>query len=292
MLAPPLGNPLPLLPSQKFRRQLHLQAAPSRTDNDTLPARGCLTYHRSVPTRWQTPASKCEPTTMRACYRIRHKDFLRPAKDHKAVSHAMRFVQLLPSHMTDARTYNMLVSVCIAARDLPMALKAGTMLKDSGRQLDTFLYTNLITACATKGDADMGFRLYEDMLNDGVPTDPRVYTALISVCSGKIRMSENDSSRRGQLVLLERAFGVFHDMQVGLLLCPDQNKMISYAVMHGAKQQVAVLSLGLEHASQLSVQDLHACFEASHTCSMLIAGVLCILSFRVVRSTWHMATEL
>ncbi|KAL3134957.1 hypothetical protein ABBQ32_007917 [Trebouxia sp. C0010 RCD-2024] len=145
--------------------------------------------------------------------RIRHKDFLRPAKDHKAVSHAMRFVQLLPSHLTDARTYNMLVSVCIAARDLPMALKAGAMLKDSGKQLDTFLYTNLITACAMEGDADTGFRLYEDMLSDRVPTDPRVYTALISVCSGKIRLSESDSSRRDQLVLLERAFGVFHDMQ-------------------------------------------------------------------------------
>ena len=81
---------------------------------------------------------------MSAC-RVRHKDFLRPAADHKAVSHAMRFVQLLPSHMTDARTFNMLVSVCIAARDLPMALQAGMMLKNTGRRLDTFLYTSLIT---------------------------------------------------------------------------------------------------------------------------------------------------
>ena len=79
-----------------------------------------------------------------AC-RVRHKDFLRPAADHKAVSHAMRFVKLLPSHMTDARTYNMLVSVCIAARDLPMALQAGMMLRNTGRRLDTFLYTSLIT---------------------------------------------------------------------------------------------------------------------------------------------------
>ena len=77
--------------------------------------------------------------------RVRHKDFLRPAADHKAVGHAMRFVQLLPSRVTDTRTYTMLVSVCIAARDLPMALQAGMMLKDSGRRLDTFLYTNLIT---------------------------------------------------------------------------------------------------------------------------------------------------
>lgn len=83
--------------------------------------------------------------TLHDVYRVRHKDFLRPAADHKAVSHAMRFVQLLPSHMTDARTYNMLVSVCIAARDLPMALQAGMMLRNTGRRLDTFLYTSLIT---------------------------------------------------------------------------------------------------------------------------------------------------
>ena len=57
----------------------------------------------------------------------------------------MRFVQLLPSRLTDARTYNMLVSVCIAARDLPSALKVGEMLKQTGRKLDTYLYTSLIT---------------------------------------------------------------------------------------------------------------------------------------------------
>ena len=77
--------------------------------------------------------------------RVQHKIFLRAAADHKAVDHAMRFVQLLPSRLTDARTYNMLVSVCIAARDLPSALKAGEMLKQTGRKIDTYLYTSLIT---------------------------------------------------------------------------------------------------------------------------------------------------
>lgn len=130
----------------------------------------------------------------------------------------MRFVQLLPVHLTDARTYNMLVSVCIAARDLPMALQAGTMLRNTGRRLDTFLYTSLITACAMEGDTDTGFRLYEDMQAERVATDPRVYTALISVCSRKIQLVDNESGRRSQLVLLERAFGLFHDMQVQLLV--------------------------------------------------------------------------
>lgn len=69
-----------------------------------------------------------------------------------------------------------------------------------------------------EGDTDMAFRLYEDMQADKVATDPRVYTALISTCSKKIQMSDSDS-RREQLVLLERAFGVFHDMQVILIFC-------------------------------------------------------------------------
>lgn len=72
----------------------------------------------------------------------------------------MRFVKLLPSHMTDARTYNMLVSVCIAARDLPMALQAGMMLRSTGRNLDTFLYTSLITGtpavCAITSNSNHG----------------------------------------------------------------------------------------------------------------------------------------
>ena len=57
----------------------------------------------------------------------------------------MRFVQLMPDHLTDARTYNMLVTVCIAAKDLPQALHAGMMMRNTGRSLDTYLYTNLIT---------------------------------------------------------------------------------------------------------------------------------------------------
>ncbi len=69
-----------------------------------------------------------------------------------------------------------------------------------------------------EGDTDMAFRLYEDMQADRVGTDPRVYTALISTCSRKIQMSDVEG-RRSQLVLLERAFGVFHDMQVTHHIC-------------------------------------------------------------------------
>ena len=56
----------------------------------------------------------------------------------------MRFVQLLPRRYADARTYNMLVSVCTAARDVTAALHAADMLKSTGRKLDTIMYTNLI----------------------------------------------------------------------------------------------------------------------------------------------------
>ena len=52
--------------------------------------------------------------------------------------------QILPRALTDERTYNMLVSVCVRGRDLTQALHAADMLKTSGRRLDTILYTNLI----------------------------------------------------------------------------------------------------------------------------------------------------
>lgn len=85
--------------------------------------------------------------------RVKHKVFLRAAAEHRAVDHAMRFVQLLPDRLTDARTYNMLVSVCIAAKDLKSALRAGQMLKQTGRKIDTFLYTSLITGESVHAEA-------------------------------------------------------------------------------------------------------------------------------------------
>ena len=66
-----------------------------------------------------------------------------------AVPQATRFVQLLrdnvPPHQADARVYNMLVSVCVAAQNVPAALAAGDMLRSTGRSWDAILYTNLIT---------------------------------------------------------------------------------------------------------------------------------------------------
>ena len=66
-----------------------------------------------------------------------------------AVPQATRFVQLLrdnvPPRQADARVYNMLVSVCVAAQNVPAALAAGDMLRSTGRSWDAILYTNLIT---------------------------------------------------------------------------------------------------------------------------------------------------
>jgi pentatricopeptide repeat protein len=57
--------------------------------------------------------------------------------------------QILPRRLTDERTYNMLVSVCVRGRDLTQALHAADMLKTTGRRLDTILYTNLIGGAAS-----------------------------------------------------------------------------------------------------------------------------------------------
>ena len=77
--------------------------------------------------------------------RLWHKEFLRAAADLKASKHALHYVQLLPPQFTDARVYNMVITACVAACDLPAALEAAEHLRASGRKPDTILYTNLIT---------------------------------------------------------------------------------------------------------------------------------------------------
>jgi pentatricopeptide repeat protein len=56
----------------------------------------------------------------------------------------MRFVQLLPRQYVDARTYNMVLTVCAEARDLRNARHIADMCLASGLKLDTVMYTNLI----------------------------------------------------------------------------------------------------------------------------------------------------
>lgn len=51
---------------------------------------------------------------------------------------------MLPRQYTEASTYNMLISVCVKAKDLTQALHAADMFRSTGRKLDTILYTNLI----------------------------------------------------------------------------------------------------------------------------------------------------
>ncbi len=66
---------------------------------------------------------------------------------------AMRFVQLLPRRYVDARTYNMLVSVCAAAGDVKSALHAADMLRSTGGKPDTIMYTNLIAGVRSNRSA-------------------------------------------------------------------------------------------------------------------------------------------
>lgn len=79
------------------------------------------------------------------CIRLQQKKFLRIAAEQKAVKPAMRFVQMLPDSAVDARTYNLLVTVCVKARDLKSALDVKKAVVDNGHRLDRILYTNLIS---------------------------------------------------------------------------------------------------------------------------------------------------
>lgn len=118
---------------------------------------------------------------------------------------------MLPRKFTDARTYNMLVSVCVKAKDLTQALHAADMLKSTGRKLDTILYTNLISGkpytwslsrsilfitlsqelksalwpavCAAVGNADAAFELYAAMKAEAVKTEAQVTNLRIPASS-------------------------------------------------------------------------------------------------------------
>jgi len=143
---------------------------------------------------------------------FKHYEFLRCAARKKSVHHGMRFVQLLPRKYVDARTYNMLVSVCAEAGDVKAALRSADMLKASGLKLDTILYTNLIKVCASAADADRAFEIFTEMESSGIRVEKHVYATMVSACGAQIAKT-HIADRRAQLVLLERAFELVESMR-------------------------------------------------------------------------------
>lgn len=80
--------------------------------------------------------------------RLKQKHFLgRAAREgsHRAVQFAFRFVEILPRAYTSLATYNMLITVCIQAKDLSAAMQATELLRSNGHKPDGILYNNLIT---------------------------------------------------------------------------------------------------------------------------------------------------
>lgn len=144
--------------------------------------------------------------------RLKHYKFLRAAQRQRAVRSALRFMQLFPRQYVDARTYNMLISVCAEVGDVKNALRAADMLRAAGLRMDTILYTNLIKVCASAGDAEAAFRLYSEMKAAGVKREKQVYTTLVSACAEQIGAT-HATDRRTQLVLLERAFALVDTME-------------------------------------------------------------------------------
>lgn len=89
-------------------------------------------------------------------YRIKQKHFLgRAAREgnSKAVQFAFRFVETMPRAYTSIATYNMLITVCTQAKDLPAAMKALDLLKVHGYKPDSILYNNLITGTPAQSQA-------------------------------------------------------------------------------------------------------------------------------------------
>jgi len=61
------------------------------------------------------------------------------------VKQAFRFLEVLPRELTNLQTYNMVVTVCVRARDMAAAMQAADILRSTGRKPDSVLYNNLIT---------------------------------------------------------------------------------------------------------------------------------------------------
>ncbi|KAI8105889.1 hypothetical protein M9434_000468 [Picochlorum sp. BPE23] len=170
---------------------------------------------------------------------FKHYEFLRCAARKRSVHHGMRFIQLFPRKHVDARTYNMLISVCAEAGDVRAALRSADMLKAAGLKLDTILYTNLIKVCAAASNADLAFEIFKEMKSSGVKIEKHVFATMVSACGAQIASLSHEADRRDQLVLLERAFELVESMgSIGIR--PDAavwNALISVAGRAGKLQR-------------------------------------------------------
>eukprot|EP00803_Ostreobium_quekettii_P011523 evm.model.scf_535.6 EVM.evm.TU.scf_535.6 scf_535:44271-50781(-) len=193
--------------------------------------------------------------------RVRHKDFLRRAADRKAVKLAFRFLQVLPREFVDARTYNMLVTVCVRASNLAAALKAADMMKSTGLKLDVYLYTNLIKACSVAGDVNTAFDLYAELKSAGIRPDCQVHSVLTSTCAQAMKNPQLE--RREQLVLLERAVHLLEDMKNSNLK-PDT---ANWNTLMGCAAQAGQLPRAFE---MLQSMEESGCIPDAFTYSVLI----------------------
>ncbi|CAG9464124.1 unnamed protein product [Pedinophyceae sp. YPF-701] len=137
-----------------------------------------------------------------ALRRLRHKPFLRAAARAKDVKAARDFLLLMPSELLDARTYNMALSVCVAAKDLDAASKMVRNMAAEGIKADAYTYTSLITCAARCMDTEAAFRLSIEMKERGVAPTTEVRTALITCCLHEMEVARD---RRRRLVLVQRA---------------------------------------------------------------------------------------
>lgn len=79
----------------------------------------------------------------------------------------------------------------------------------------SFLCECLIAACSRAGDVNMAFKLYGELTQAGLKADCQVHNVLLSTCAEAMKC--RNLERREQLVLLERAFSLFEDMEASNL---------------------------------------------------------------------------
>lgn len=178
--------------------------------------------------------------------RVSHRNFFAAAAGLPGVKRAvLRFLQLLPAELADARTYTLALRAAAATGDVETATSVVSVMGVRGVPLDVVHRTTLVAGAARAVNLGAAFRHYAEALAaaaaeaaaereaaaapggaaagaapaprgrgraggaTGARLDGWVYGALIAACAAGIKAAAND--RKEQLVLLERAFGVLDD---------------------------------------------------------------------------------
>eukprot|EP00249_Psilotum_nudum_P024933 c29325_g1_i2 orf=411-3923(-) len=217
-----------------------------------------------------------------------HSKFFHACKRNQAVKEAFRFLQLIGT--PSLSSYNLFLSVCLAAKDVDGAFQAFSSLKQVNLKADSMLYTTLISICAKSGKVDLFFKVFHEMVNSGIEPTLHTYGALIDGCAragqvGKafgiygIMKSKKVKPDRvifnslitacGHSGAIERAFDIFSEMKAEPI--PVNPDHVTFGALINACTHVGQMERGLQVYKMMEEEGIKGTVEvyteAVHACS-------------------------